>query len=114
MSFENVVEKKKLLKMSYLSFTLSVFYLFEELYAIFIKVKIVVCKPFQFGRVWNLSFGKGLTSNKILDWSKLKTLADDKLNKAHIMMYESDRVVNIVKNGENAGHQLFLLSNDVF
>ena len=33
---------------------------FGELSAIFIKFNIVVCKHFQFGRVRNLSFGKGL------------------------------------------------------
>ena len=27
------------------------YYLFEELFAIFTKFEIVVCKPFQFGRV---------------------------------------------------------------
>ena len=35
---------------------------FEELYAIFIKFKIVICKLFQFGWVQNLSFGKGLNN----------------------------------------------------
>ena len=37
-----------------------VFYLFGGISAIFITSEIVVCKLFQFGRVWNLSFGKGL------------------------------------------------------
>ena len=36
---------------SNLSFSHSVFYLFGELSAIFIKSDVVVCKPFQFGRV---------------------------------------------------------------
>ena len=53
-------EKEKLLVTSNFSFSLSVFYPFEELSANFIKFDIVVCKFFQFGRVWNLSFGKGL------------------------------------------------------
>ena len=44
-------EKEKLLVMSNFSFSHSVFYPFEELYSIFIKFKIVVCKLFQFGRV---------------------------------------------------------------
>ena len=44
-------EKEKLLIMSNFSFTPSVFYLFRELSAIFIKFTIVVCKLFQFGRV---------------------------------------------------------------
>ena len=52
--------KEKMLVMSYFSFSHSVFYPFGELSAIFIKFKIVVCKLFQFGRVKNMSFGKGL------------------------------------------------------
>ena len=53
-------EKEKLLVVSNFSFSHNAFYLFEELSAIFIKFKIVICKLFQFGRVQNLSFGKGL------------------------------------------------------
>ena len=44
-------EKEKLLITSNFSFTHSVFYLFRELSAIFIKFKIVVCRLFQFGPV---------------------------------------------------------------
>ena len=44
-------EKEKLLVMSNFSFSHSVCYRFEELSAIFIKVKIVVCELFQFGTV---------------------------------------------------------------
>ena len=44
-------EKEKLLVTSNFSFSHSVFYLFWELYATFIKFKIVICKLFQFGRV---------------------------------------------------------------
>ena len=53
-------EKEKLLVTSNFSFSHSVFYLLEELSAIFIKSKIVVSQSFEFGRVKNLSFGKGL------------------------------------------------------
>ena len=52
-------EKEKLLVTSNFSFSHSVFYPFEELSAIFVKLRIVVCKVFEFGRVSNLSFGKG-------------------------------------------------------
>ena len=44
-------EKEKLLVTSNFSFSRSVFYPFGELSAIFIKLEIVVCKLFQFGRV---------------------------------------------------------------
>ena len=50
-------EKEKLLVTSNFSFSHSVFYPYGELSTIFIKLEIVV---FQFGRVKNLSFGKGL------------------------------------------------------
>ena len=42
------------------SLTLSHTSPFVELSAIFISFEIVVCKLFQFGKVENLSFGKGL------------------------------------------------------
>ena len=55
-SFENT--------MGNFSFSHSVFYPFIELSPILIKFEIVVCKPFQFGRVYNSSFGKGITRFK--------------------------------------------------
>ena len=61
-------EKGKLLVTSNFSFSHSVFYPLRELSANFIKLKIVVCKLFQFGRVQNLSFGKGL---RWYDWDLL-------------------------------------------
>ena len=53
-------EKKKLLVTSNFFISRSVFYPFGEFSAIFIKSEIVVCKLFQFGKVYNLSFGKEL------------------------------------------------------
>ena len=44
-------EKEKLLVTSNFSFSHSVFHSFGKLSAIFIKLKIVVCKPFEFGKV---------------------------------------------------------------
>ena len=45
-SFENSGENEKLLVTSNFSFSHSVFYLFGELSANFVKFKIVVCKLF--------------------------------------------------------------------
>ena len=59
-------EKEKLLITSNFSFSHSVFYPFGELSGIFIKFEIVVWKLFQFGSVWNLSFGKGLITESIV------------------------------------------------
>ena len=52
-------EKEKLLVTSNFSFSHSVFYPLVELFVIFIPFQIVVFKLFQFGKVQNLSFGKG-------------------------------------------------------
>ena len=50
-----------------------------------------------------------LPNGKILDWSKLKALADNKINVAEMMIFLSDWVENILEKGENAGYQHFLL-----
>ena len=42
----------------------------------------------------------------MLEWSKLKALADDKLNMPEILQFVFGRVENIVGKGENAGHFL--------
>ena len=55
-----------------------------------------------------VSFNR-LPNDKILALSKLKALADDKLNVAKIMISVSYWVENIVGKGENAGYQHFLL-----
>ena len=54
-------EKEKLLVTSNFSFSHSVFYLFEELSAIFNKIEIVVCKPLS---IW--------TSLKLAVWERVK------------------------------------------
>ena len=60
-SFKNTVGKGEIaLKEQFLLFPQCFFYPFGEVSAIFIKFKIVVCKVFQFGWVWNSSFGEGL------------------------------------------------------
>ena len=73
-------EKEKLLVTSNFSFSNSVFDLFEDFSAIFIKFEIVVCKLFQFGRVLNFSFGTEFSfpKDKVLGQSKLKAHADNK------------------------------------
>ena len=50
-----------------------------------------------------------LPNNKILDWSKLKVLADHKIDVAEMGISLYDRVENIVGKGENAGYHHFLL-----
>ena len=55
-----------------------------------------------------------LPNDKILDWFKVKAIADDTLKVVKIMIYVLDRVENIVGKGENAGNQHFLLFPQFF
>ena len=50
-----------------------------------------------------------LSNDKILDWSKLKAIADDKIDVNEKLKFDMGRVENIVGKGENAGYQHFLL-----
>ena len=50
-----------------------------------------------------------LPNNKILGLSKLKAFADDKLNANEKLKFGLGSVENIVRKGENAGDQHFLL-----
>ena len=53
-------------------------------------------------------------NDKILDMTKLKAFADDKLNIAEMMISIFDRVENTEGKGENAGYQHFLLFSQCF
>ena len=55
-----------------------------------------------------------LPNDKILDVTKLKASADDKLNVAQMMIFLFDRVENTGGKGENAGNQHFLLFPQCF
>ena len=49
-----------------------------------------------------------------LEWSKLKTFADDKMSVAQKLKFVYGKVENIVGKGENAGYQHFLLFSNIF
>ena len=55
-----------------------------------------------------------LPNDKLLDWSKLKALANDKLNVAKMTISVFDSVENTLRKGENAGYQHFLLFSQCF
>ena len=55
-----------------------------------------------------------LPDNKILDWSKLKAFADDKLNVTQMIISVFDRVENIVGKGEIACTSNFSFFHNVF
>ena len=62
----------------------------------------------------NAMYLNSLPHNKILDGSKLKAFADDKLNATEKLKFVLGRVENIVGKGENAGYQHFLLFPQCF
>ena len=47
-----------------------------------------------------------LPNGKILDWSKFKAFADDKIEVMKIIIFVFDRIENIMGKGENAGYQV--------
>ena len=49
-----------------------------------------------------------LSNKNILDWSKFKAFADDKMYVAKKLKFHLGMVINIMGKGENAGHQHFL------
>ena len=55
-----------------------------------------------------------LPNDKILDVTKLKAFADDKINVAQMMIFVLDKLKNIVGKGQNGGHQHFLLFPQYF
>ena len=57
----------------------------------------------------NYDVGLTLPNDKILDWSKLKAFADNKINVNAKMKFGMEKVENIVGKGENAVYQHFLL-----
>ena len=59
-------------------------------------------------QIMKLAFNS-LPKNKILDQSKFKAFASDKINVTKTLKFVSGRVENVVGKGENAGYQHFLL-----
>ena len=76
-----------------------------------------IAKPFvllqQIGSIFPQSKSRpyfySLPNNKILDWSKLKAFADDKIKVLKMMIFVLDRIENILGKRENAGYQHFLI-----
>ena len=55
-----------------------------------------------------------LPNNILLDWSKLKDLADDKRNVTEKLHFVLGRVENIEEKRENGGYQHFSFSHNFF
>ena len=61
-----------------------------------------------------MDFVKPFTKRQMLDWSKLKVLADNKINVTKKFKFGLERIENVVGKGENAGFQQFLLFPQCF
>ena len=55
-----------------------------------------------------------IPNTKILDATKLDAFAEDTLNAAEMLVSVFDRGKNIVRKGENAGYQHFLIVSQCF
>ena len=62
----------------------------------------------------NCNLFNSLPNYKILEWSKLKAFAGDRINVTEILKFVLGRVENIVEKGENDGYQHFLLLPQCF
>ena len=79
---------------------------------LFLRHLILFCG--NFFHFQTLTTVNSLPNDKLLDWSKLKAFADNKLNIAEFINSMFDRAENIVGKGENVGHQHFLLFPQCF
>ena len=55
-----------------------------------------------------------LPLKKVLDWSKFKAFADDKINVTKKLNFDLGRVENIVGKGENANYQHLSFFHNIF
>ena len=82
------------------------------------QYKLFICSIFHFISFLLLcskrDYTNSLPNNNILDWSKLKANADDKIIVTEKFTFVLGRVENIVGKGENAGNQHFLLFQQCF
>ena len=70
--------------------------------------------PASFQKISFLGSFNSASSNNFLDWSKLKTLADYKVNETEKLKLVLGRIESIVGKGEDAGNQNFLLFQQYF
>ena len=72
------------------------------------QISVVACSFFVFGTVskWYIrEWVNSLPNDEILDVTKFKAFAEDKLNVARMMISLFDRAENTVGKAENAGYQ---------
>ena len=85
-----------------------------EQFPLFLQCFQKVCSPGASKGVIVWEWVNCLPNDKILDWSKLKQLADNKINATRKLKIVLGRAENIVGQGENADYQHFLLFPQCF
>ena len=63
--------------------------------------------------LWYGNWVNSSTNYKFLDWTKLKAWADDELDIAQMVISVFNRMEHIVRKGQNAGDQDFLLTKGI-
>ena len=99
--------------MSNVSFANTVFHLFRELSAIFIKFEIVVCKLFQ-DQSELLSFRKGLTLYNLMSLSTSKAFPNDEYWDRIMTQFVLDRVENTMEKEKILVRGFLFLCLNVF
>ena len=77
-------------------------------------MSFAICFNLDQSQILLCEWFNSLPNDKILDWSKFKALADDKIKVLKMMIFVFDRVENIMGKEGNAGYQLFLLFPQFF
>ena len=80
-----------------------------------VSAKVSLCELCRL--TWDDNFCRcinPLPNHKILDLSKLKAFADDKINVTEKLKFLLGRVENIARKGDNAGYQHCLLFPQCF
>ena len=110
-------EKEKLLGTNNFSFSHSVWYLFEELSAVFIRLKLLSANSLSFGKVLNLLFGKGLYLEQTVGYlPTLIAFSDDGMNHcSNICIYARNRSEQCGKSkkGKFFSTNIFFLTYNV-
>ena len=60
-----------------------------------------------YGNYYTIFYFTSLSNDKILDWSELKTFAEDKIRLTKMMIFVFDRVGSSVERGKNAAFSPF-------
>ena len=75
---------------------------------------IAIFNTISINAIFNTISVNSSPKDKILNWTKFKAFADDKINVSEKLKFMLGRVENIVGKGENASYHHFLLFPQYF